>query len=282
MKKKFSRKISICLVCAMGLFLVACGNNGDNSNADENVGIEENNSANESGGMTGSETGTDENATTNGTDTSATNDATANGTTNGATNGTTNGTDANTATGQAGTPAASEANPINDKIRGYYSETVAYPLLESEIIDELDYENLDMSNTRYYYNYVDLNDDGVDEIVVQLNGNHNTTKDGDTLLILEQEKDEYEKEDDEFDVIAQYTAFTNPVIISDNKTNGYKDIIFMNPDGKTYSKIEFGSKAYKKMKDAVQLNNIDNVTGVALLCNDIASDTNNGTGLFFS
>lgn len=270
MNKKLSKKLSILLICALGLFLVACGGNngaGNDSNADENVGIEEDDTANGSGAMTGSETGT-------GNEDAATTDNAGDVANNG---------DTNTTAGQPGTPAASEANPINDKITGYYSETVAYPALESEIIDELDYENNDMTSTRYYYNYVDLNDDGIDEIVVQLNGEYSTTKDGDTLLIVEQERndDNNNNEDDGFDVKEKFTTFANPVIISDHKTNGYKDLIFMNTDG-TYSKVEYGKDGYKKMRDAVKLTNIDDVTGVALLCNDVAADNENNTGLFFS
>lgn len=285
MKKKLSKKLSILLICALGLFLVACGT-GNDPNADENVGIEEEDTANGSGAMTGSETGTGNGDVV--TNNAGTTDNTGAGTDNAgtATNnaGTTNNGDANTNTtaGQPGTPAASEANPINDKITGYYSETIAYPALEAEIIDELDYENMDMTSTRYYYNYVDLNDDGIDEIIVQLNGDYSTTKNGDTLLIVEQER-EYDEnnEDDGFDVEDKFITFANPVIVSDNKTNGYKDLIFMNPDG-TYSKVEYGRDGYKKLSEAVKLKNIDNITGVALLCNDVAADTENNTGIFFS
>ena len=68
------------------------------------------------------------------------------------------------------------------------------------------------------------------------------------------------------------------------KTNGYRDLIFMEPDSDptTYKKVTFDKKDYGKMSDAKTVNNIDDITGVALLCNDVASDTDNNTGLFFS
>lgn len=268
-RKTMYKKFSMVLVCLMAIFLIGCGNNNtaDNNGANEPAASAEPSAApsgdTQSGVVAGSETGQTNNNTTSGN--------------------TQNNADINGAgTAMTGTPQASEANPINDRIKGYYSETVPYPLLETEIIDELDYENLDMSSTRYYYNYVDLNDDGIDEILVQLNGEYNTTKNGDTLLIVEQERrDNDDLDDDGFDVIAQYTAFVNPVIVSDHKTNGYRDLIFMNPNG-TYSKVVYGRDDYKNMSTAQTLTNIDDISGVALLCNDVAADTENNTGLLFS
>ena len=44
----------------------------------------------------------------------------------------------------------------------------------------------------------------------------------------------------------------------------------------------FAKDGYGKMSSATTLNNLDNITGVALLCNDVANDTQNNAGLFFS
>lgn len=272
MKKSIlCKKLSILLVCLMAMCLVGCADNtAENNGAEEPNATAENNQ--ENGGeddtqddvVAGSETGTDN---ANGDNATQADDSNATG------------------TAQTGTPQASEANPINDNIRGYYSETAAYPVLESEIIDELDLENMDMTKTRYYYNYVDLDGDNIDEIVVQLNGEYNTTEDGDTLLIVKQTNTTNDNQDDDgFDIIAQFTAFANPVIVSDNTTNGYRDLIFMNPKSNptTYSKVTYGKDGYGKLSDAKTVKNLDNITGVALLCNDIASDTQNDAGLFFS
>lgn len=279
-RKKIYKSLSMLCICLAMVFLVGCGNNGATKNG-TNGGTNNGGTGtqDDAGGDTGSDTQDDvASGSETGTGNGANTDAGTNG--NGDDASGTN-TDANNGgTGTTGTPQASEANPINDDIEGFYSETVAYPLLESEIIDELDYENLDMTKTRYYYNYVDLNDDGTDEIIVQLNGDRNTTKDGDTVLIVEQNR-AVTGDDDGFDVEAQFTAFANPIIVSDHKTNGYRDLIFQNPDG-TYSKVEFGDDEYKDITDAVEIDTLDGITGVALLCNDVASDTKNDTGLFFS
>lgn len=267
-KTKRFKKVSLLLVCLMAVCFVGCGGNGGTTNN----GTTEATPSADTGTTTGSDNGTLDDVAS-GSETGT---------------GNTTNTDTSNVNGAGtfatGTAQASEANPINDNIRGWTSETLRYPILESEIVDELDYENLDLSNTRYYYNYVDLNNDGKDEIVVQLNGEYSTTDDGDTLLIVEQEREYLEDDDDGFDIIAKYTGFVNPIIISDNTTNGYKDIIFMNPKSNptTYSKIEYGRDDYKKMKDAITITSLDDITGVALLCNDIAGDTENQTGLYFN
>ncbi|SES73118.1 hypothetical protein [[Clostridium] polysaccharolyticum] len=267
MKRKiFSKKISILFVCLMAICLAGCAGKTDNGNANEPNATQntDDNKDNPSDVAAGSESGAADNPSDGVKATDNPNGA---------------------GTAMTGTPQASKANPINDNITGFYSETAAYPLLESEIIDELDYENQDMSKTRYYYNYVDLDGDNIDEIIVQLNGEYNTTKDGDTVLIVKQTNaDDDDDDDDGFDVIAQFTAFANPVIVSDNKTNGYRDLIFINPDSDptTYKKVTYGKDGYGKMSDAKTIENLDNVTGVALLCNDIAADTQKEEGLFFA
>lgn len=272
-KTKRFKKVSLLLVCLMAVCFVGCGGNGGTTNnGTTNNGTTEATPSADTGTTTGSDNGTLDDVAS-GSETGT---------------GNTTNTDTSNVNGAGtfatGTAQASEANPINDNIRGWTSETLRYPILESEIVDELDYENLDLSNTRYYYNYVDLNNDGKDEIVVQLNGEYSTTDDGDTLLIVEQEREYLDGDDDGFDIIAKYTGFVNPIIISDNTTNGYKDIIFMNPKSNptTYSKIEYGKDGYKKIKDAITITSLDDITGVALLCNDIAGDTENQTGLYFN
>lgn len=273
-RKTISKKLSILLVCLMAMCLVGCSDDQADNNSGNDSGTTQGSGSDEETGevASGSETGTDS-GTGSGSGTEG----------NTGSDSTQGSSDTNGAgTAQTGTPQASEANPINDNITGYYSETVAYPLLENEIIDELDYENQDMSKTRYYYNYVDLDGDNIDEIIVQLNGEYNTTNDGDTLLIVKQTNSDNDDDDDDgFDITDQFTAFVNPVIISDNKTNGYRDLIFMKTDG-NYSKVTYGKDGYGKVSDGETLKNIDDITGVALLCNDVASDTQNNSGLFFS
>lgn len=278
-RRTFSKKVSLLLVCLMAMCLVACSGDSAEDNGGSQSGGSEQQGGSGSGSGSGSDSETGEVAS--GSETGTGEDS---GTgTQGGSSSDSSQTQSPTGTDQTGTPQASEANPINDTITGYYSETVAYPLLENEIIDELDYENQDMSKTRYYYNYVDLDGDKVDEIIVQLNGEYNTTDDGDTVLIVKQTNaGDDNSDDDGFDIISEFTAFANPVIISDNTTNGYRDLIFLNKDGKTYSKVVYGKDGYGKMSDAKTLQNVDDISGVAVLCNDVAKDTQNETGLLFS
>ncbi len=61
------------------------------------------------------------------------------------------------------TESVSERFP--EGITEQYAETDAYPDLVQLIIDHYDIPEEYLSKTKYYYNYVDLNDDGKEEIL---------------------------------------------------------------------------------------------------------------------
>lgn len=276
MKKKLLKKATMFVVCMGAMCLVACGNNdtaGDNNNAS----AEPETSGN---AATGSETGIgndgNTDADTSQNDNAANNDSDANA----------NGVTSNDNTA-IGTPNAAKANPINDKITGYYSETAAYGTLENELIDELDLENKDMTKTRYYYNYVDLNDDGTDEVIAELVGDTVSNSAGNLVCIVNQDMDDDNEDDDGFDIVQKFNCFANPIIISDHKTKGWKDIIIMeqdNSDKTVYRKLVYDGTKYTDISDAETMSNIDDITGVAILCNDIAGDSqdSNSNALYFS
>lgn len=291
MKKKFLKKATMLVVCLGAMCLVACGNNDTGGNNNNNNASTEPDTAGTAGagtenGMGNDDTAnedTDANTSQNDNAAGKDSDANANGVTSNSNIGNTNGTNNTT----VGTPNAAKANPINDKITGYYSETAAYGMLESELIDELDLETQNMSKTRYYYNYVDLNDDGTDEVVVELVGSTVSNSAGDLVCIVNQDMDDDNKDDDGFDIIQKFNCFANPIIVSDHKTKGWKDIIIMeqNKNDKTvYRKLVYDGKKYTDISKAETMSNIDDVTGVALLCNDIAGDSSNSnsSALYFA
>lgn len=72
--------------------------------------------------------------------------------------------------------------------------------------------------TRYYYNLVDLNDDGTDEIFALVVGDYTEGDAGNPALILE-------KDDKTFHVLESFEEIRTPVTISENTTNGWHDII---------------------------------------------------------
>lgn len=145
------------------------------------------------------------------------------------------------------------------------SETQRDIKLENALIKEFELDRY-QDNVRYYYNKVDLNEDGKPEIFVYLVGFPVCGTGGCSGAI-------YKQEDEEYSLLSRFSLVNNPIIISDNKTNGYRDIIMnvygggiesffalLKYDGSTYPsnpsiqpKVEPGTK----------------VEGVAIIADDI-------------
>nr|WP_307775940.1 hypothetical protein [uncultured Cetobacterium sp.] len=70
----------------------------------------------------------------------------------------------------------------------------------------------------YYYNYIDLNDDGDEEVFVYLYGPMVSGSGGDSAFILKKTLEGYK-------VVNTFTVIRNPILISDGRTKGWKDLI---------------------------------------------------------
>ena len=78
---------------------------------------------------------------------------------------------------------------------------------------------LDNSNEdKYTYYYEDLNDDGVDEVIVCLWGADFGGDESKTMIIFAQRDEWYE-------YISKTKNINGPIYITDNITNGYRDIV---------------------------------------------------------
>jgi len=97
------------------------------------------------------------------------------------------------------------------------SEKLRNIRLEKAIIDVF---NLDQTvdSVRYYYNNIDLNDDRKEEIFVYLVGSYVCGTGGCSSAI-------FEKSNRRYVLLSRFSLVNNPVLISNNKTNGYKNII---------------------------------------------------------
>ncbi|MGR9048108.1 hypothetical protein ACQ4XT_05755 [Halobacillus faecis] len=97
------------------------------------------------------------------------------------------------------------------------SETERDPKLEAAIEQEY---NLTLSeeNIRYYYNRIDLNNDGDKEVFVFLVGPFVCGTGGCSAVIFKEKEGGYQ-------VLSRFSLVRNPVIVSNTKTNGYRDLI---------------------------------------------------------
>ncbi len=74
--------------------------------------------------------------------------------------------------------------------------------------------------TRYYYNYMDLNDDGINEIFAVIVGEHTQQDNGDPALLLAEEKN------GGFTVIKALDGIRTPVFVCEQTTDGWHDFIY--------------------------------------------------------
>ena len=73
-------------------------------------------------------------------------------------------------------------------------------------------------NTRYYYNYIDLNADGIEEIFVVVVGEYTETSGGDPALILEKEGADYK-------VLEDFPFVRTPIYVSEQEQDGWADLV---------------------------------------------------------
>lgn len=156
------------------------------------------------------------------------------------------------------------------------AETKAYPALEALIIDQYDIPDDALNETSYYYNYVDLNDDGHKEIFVVVKGPYTSGSGGSSALWVSEDMGQLY-------VNQQFTLVNTPVIISDNKTNGMHDLIVPYYGGgakNQYKVLTGGEAAYSSINDSKSIKTLDGVTGKAIIANDLVKEIQNGqTGL---
>lgn len=159
----------------------------------------------------------------------------------------TNGEDAeNFAADQTGAQAAGDtegssqlqlgsAVEIPSNFRGELAETGAHGELERAIAQYFNISEKDYANVRYYYNYVDLNGDGKNEILALALGQKVAGLDGNALLWLQEA-------DGSCSVRQAFRQVGVPVYVSNHMTGGYRDLI-LTDRGNAVGKEDGGQRA---------------------------------------
>ncbi|MDD3347663.1 hypothetical protein [Oscillibacter sp.] len=154
------------------------------------------------------------------------------------------------------------------------SETKPLPELAKAIVDEYQIPEEEWAQTKYYYNYVDLNGDGTDEIFAIVMGPYTSGTSGDSALWLLPYAG--------MAVSQTFTMFRAPIIISDTITNGAHEIVFQRGGGGGKAEtihLICSDGVYNNPSDAEVLENIDDLTGKAIICNDFIADMDSGSYL---
>lgn len=100
-----------------------------------------------------------------------------------------------------------------------YAEEAEYPELAAFLGSYYEIPEEYRSETRYYYNYIDLNEDGTDEIVAVVVGDYTEVPFGDPAVILAER-------DGDFWTLESFEGIHTPVTVSEDMTNGWHDIIY--------------------------------------------------------
>ena len=154
------------------------------------------------------------------------------------------------------------------------AQTEHCPELAAVIAETYGIPQEEWSGTRYYYDYVDLNDDGVDEIFAVVIGMYTSGSGGDSALIVHPAAG--------MTVSQQFTLVRTPILVSDQLTDGVHDLIFLRSGGGSepaFVRLTCTDGIYGNPADAEVLPNLDGVSGTAILCNDVFADLNSGSAL---
>lgn len=171
---------------------------------------------------------------------------------------------------------AEEVEEQTPKLNKIYAEqthhqNLAYFLTEFYGIPE-EYQ----TESRYYYNYVDLNQDGKSEILAMVVGEYTSESGGETILLLEENENI-------FQVMQVFSMVRTPVIVSDESTDGWRDLIFFMYGGGVepgYRICQYHENTGYNMETTIFLEELDeSVCGTQVLSNNLIDDMDKGNFL---
>ena len=148
------------------------------------------------------------------------------------------------------------------------SESKPYPELERAFSKEFGIKRGE-DKVRYYYNLIDLNGDEVPETFVYLTGPVVCGTGGCSGLILQRANGSYK-------VISRFSLVRTPVLISETKTNGWKDIILYVAGGgiePSYRVLEFDGQTYPLNPSIQPEVDPNNIKGIGIISGEITENT---------
>ena len=140
--------------------------------------------------------------------------------------------------GQVETDESKSSEPDLSNVKNIEHEKIRDEKLEEAIHKFMpEYDKETYGEVRYYYNKVDLNGDGKEEIFAVLYGSYVAGTGGGTGLLF----------DKDYNLVSNFTLVKPPMIISENKTNGWNDILMYVSGGgieSFYAQMKFDGKTY--------------------------------------
>lgn len=158
------------------------------------------------------------------------------------------------------------------------SETEPNELLQRTISDYYEIPEEYWGETKYYYNYVDLNGDGAEEIFAVVLGSFVSGTGGSSALWCQ----EYEGN---MTILQAFTLVNTPIIITKDAANGQqygaRDLYLQRSGGTETEIVKLTCKdgAYTNVADAETVESIEEIEGTAIIANNIIEDMENGNFL---
>lgn len=170
-----------------------------------------------------------------------------------------------------------EPEKLSENIISVYAESEPNPELEKTIINYLQIPKEYFAKTKYYYNYVDLNGDGVDEIFVVVMGPYTSGTGGSTALHV------IVSPTGEMNVNQKFTLIQTPIIISDKVTKGCKEIVVLRSGGgaeSNYVVLTCSDGQFTTVNEGVVIKDLEGISGTAIISNDIIKDMEEGKAIY--
>ena len=164
-----------------------------------------------------------------------------------------------------------EKEAVRNVMAEEYAEKTELPELAAFLTAYYQIPEEYLSETRYYYNYGDLNGDGAEEMIVLTIGESTSTSGGECVLVL--------SGGTEFAVIGDFRNARTPVIVSDEKTDGWHDLIYPVYGGGQdtgYIKCTYREETGYQSSEGDFLEELEGVSGSKVLANNLIDDMDKG------
>lgn len=159
------------------------------------------------------------------------------------------------------------------------AETEPNELLRQAIVDYYEIPEEYWEQTKYYYNYVDLNGDGTEEIFAVVMGSYTSGSGGNSALWCREHEGEME-------IMQAFTLVNTPVIVTKDALNGQeygaRGLIMQRSGGGAEAEIvqlTCSDGVYTNVADAPVIEDIEDIQGTAILCNNLIEDAESGNYL---
>ena len=152
-----------------------------------------------------------------------------------------------------------------------YSERNSSIVIGSTIIDHFNLPEEEWEENRYYYNYVNLDDDDDEEIFALLVGPAFSGSGGFTGLWMEPS--------DNMAIVQEFTLVNNPIFVTDDANGQGRGLIMERSGGGAGTELvllTFDGKNYCSVSDAEPIEDVSDIEGTAILCDDLAEDMMSG------